>query len=191
MNDLLDEMEADMEAASEFNNITTDGLKTVSSLAQEVSNWEGKVAELDEQLKTAKAKLLELTDRDLPDMMAEVGITNFTLADGSKLEVKQTYGARIPVAHRDAAFAWLKEKGHDDIIKNLVSVPFGRGEDSLATDFINLAQKNGYAPDQKKEVHPQTLKAFVKEQLEKGQEVPMDLFGVFTGQRASIKRGSK
>ena len=38
MNDLLDEMEADMEAASEFNNITTDGLKTVSSLAQEVSN---------------------------------------------------------------------------------------------------------------------------------------------------------
>jgi hypothetical protein len=191
MNDLLDEMEADMEAASEFNNITTDGLKTVSSLAQEVSNWEGKVAELDEQLKTAKAKLLELTDRDLPDMMAEVGITNFTLADGSKLEVKQTYGARIPVVHRDAAFAWLKEKGHDDIIKNLVSVPFGRGEDSLATDFINLAQKNGYAPDQKKEVHPQTLKAFVKEQLEKGQEVPMDLFGVFTGQRASIKRGLK
>ena len=191
MNDLLDEMEADMEAASEFNNITTDGLKTVSSLAQEVSNWEGKVAELDEQLKTAKAKLLELTDRDLPDMMAEVGITNFTLADGSKLEVKQTYGARIPVVHRDAAFAWLKEKGHDAIIKNLVSVPFGRGEDSLATDFINLAQKNGYAPDQKKEVHPQTLKAFVKEQLEKGQEVPMDLFGVFTGQRASIKRGSK
>ena len=191
MNDLLDEMEADMEAASEFNNITTDGLKTVSSLAQEVSNWEGKVAELEEQLRTAKAKLLELTDRDLPDMMAEGGITNFTLADGSKLEVKQTYGARIPVVHRDAAFAWLKEKGHDDIIKNLVSVPFGRGEDSLATDFINLAQKNGYAPDQKKEVHPQTLKAFVKEQLEKGQEVPMDLFGVFTGQRASIKRGSK
>ena len=191
MNDLLDEMEADMEAASEFNNITTDGLKTVSSLAQEVSNWEGKVAELEEQLRTAKAKLLELTDRDLPVMMAEVGITNFTLADGSKLEVKQTYGARIPVVHRDAAFAWLKEKGHDDIIKNLVSVPFGRGEDSLATDFINLAQKNGYAPDQKKEVHPQTLKAFVKEQLEKGQEVPMDLFGVFTGQRASIKRGSK
>ena len=191
MNDLLDEMEADMEAASEFNNITTDGLKTVSSLAQEVSNWEGKVAELEEQLRTAKAKLLELTDRDLPDMMAGGGITNFTLADGSKLEVKQTYGARIPVVHRDAAFAWLKEKGHDDIIKNLVSVPFGRGEDSLATDFINLAQKNGYAPDQKKEVHPQTLKAFVKEQLEKGQEVPMDLFGVFTGQRASIKRGSK
>lgn len=150
MNDLLEEMEADMEAASQFNNVTTDGLKTVSSLAQEVSNWEGKVAELDEQLKTAKAKLLELTDRDLPDMMAEVGITTFTLADGSKLEVKQTYGARIPVAHRDAAFAWLKEKGHDDIIKNLVSVPFGRGEDSSATDFMELAQKNGYIPDQKK-----------------------------------------
>ena len=54
---------------------------------------------------------------------------------------------------------------------------------------MELAQKNGYLPDQKKEVHPQTLKAFVKEQLQKGQAVPMDLFGVFTGHRATIKRG--
>lgn len=189
MKDLLAQMEADQEAASQLTNISTEGLRTVSSLAQEVSNWEAKVADLDEKLKTAKAKLLELTDRDLPDVMAEVGLTDITLADGSKLSIKQTYGARIPVEYRDAAFAWLQEKGHDDLIKNLVSVPFGRGEDSSATEFMELAQKNGFLPDQKKEVHPQTLKAFVKEQLEKGQDVPMDLFGVYTGHRATIKRG--
>jgi hypothetical protein len=177
MIDLLDEMEADREAASQLDNVTTGGLQQVTALAQDISVWEQKVT--------------DLTDYDLPDVMQEIGLTNFTLADGSKLEIKATYGARIPVEHREAAFAWLQEKGYDDIIKNMVSVPFGRGEDSSATEFMELAQKSGYLPDQKKEVHPQTLKAFVKEQLEKGTPVPMDLFGVFTGHRATIKRGSK
>ena len=189
MNDLLAEMEADRDAASQIDNLTTDGLKTVTSLAREISKCEERVSSLEEQLKTAKAKLIELTDSDLPDLMQEIGLTEFTLEDGSKLEIKQTYGARIPVEHRDAAFAWLKDNGHDDLIKNLVSVPFGRGEEKKATYFIEIAQKNGYQPDQKKEVHPQTLKAFVKEQLQKGQAVPMDLFGVYTGHRATIKRG--
>jgi|TARA_B110000902_G_C14135026_1_gene523510 hypothetical protein len=191
MIDLLDEMEADREAASQLDNVTTGGLQQVTALAQDISVWEQKVNDLDESLKAAKAKLMQLTDYDLPDVMQEIGLTNFTLADGSKLEIKATYGARIPVEHREAAFAWLQEKGYDDIIKNMVSVPFGRGEDSSATEFMELAQKSGYLPDQKKEVHPQTLKAFVKEQLEKGTPVPMDLFGVFTGHRATIKRGSK
>ena len=191
MNSLLDEMEADHEAASQLDNVTTDGLQQVTELALKISNWETKVSEMEEQLKTANATLLQYTEYDLPDLMQEIGITDFTLEDGSKRSIKQTYGARIPVEHRDAAFAWLKENGHDDIIKNNISVPFGRGEDSSAMRFYELAQENGYLPDQKKEVHPQTLKAFVKEQLEKGTGVPMDLFGVFTGHRASIKRGSK
>ncbi len=191
MNDLLEEMEQDVSLNTQLDNLSTSGLKTVSNLAAEVSNWERKVDELESALRAAKAKLLELTDRDLPDIMAEIGITDFTLSDGSKLEIKQTYGARIPVEHRDEAFAWLKEHGHDDIIKNVVSVPFGRGEDSNANDLMELVQENGYLPDQKKEVHPGTLKAFVKAELEKGNAVPMDLFGVYTGHRATIKRSRK
>jgi len=36
-------------------------------------------------------------------------------------------------------------------------------------------------------VEPMTLKAFVKEQIERGNDLPLDLFGVFVGQRAKIK----
>tara|TARA_R110000765_G_scaffold22398_1_gene57247 strand:- start:30 stop:605 length:576 start_codon:yes stop_codon:yes gene_type:complete len=191
MNDLLQEMEADRDAASQLDNITTDGLQQVTVLAKDISVWELKVSDLDDKLKAAKAKLMQLTDYDLPDIMQEIGLTDFTLEDGSKLSIKQTYGSRIPVEHREAAFAWLKTHGHDDIIKNVVSVPFGRGEDTTAVEFMELAQTNGYLPDQKREVHPQTLKAFVKEQLEKGKAIPMDLFGVYTGHRATIKRSRK
>ena len=191
MDDLLAEMEADREAASQLDNLSTDGLSTVTSLAQDIATWENKVVDLEGSLKAAKAKLLQLTDYDLPDVMQEIGLTDFTLADGSKLEIKQTYGARIPVEHREEAFTWLRENGHDDIIKNVVSVPFGRGEDSSARDFMSMVAEQGYYPDQKKEVHSQTLKAFVKELLQKGEAIPIDLFGVFTGHRATIKRGKK
>jgi uncharacterized protein (DUF362 family) len=41
----------------------------------------------------------------------------------------------------------------------------------------------GYEPNQKTVVHPQTLKAFVKEQLESGKELPLDLLGAYAGQK--------
>jgi len=40
-------------------------------------------------------------------------------------------------------------------------------------------------------VHPQTLRAFVKERCEAGEDFPMELFGAWVGQRAVIKRGKK
>ena len=33
-----------------------------------------------------------------------------------------------------------------------------------------------------------TLKAFVKEQIERGEELPQDLLGIFVGERTKIKR---
>ena len=65
----------------------------------------------------------------------------------------------------------------------------GRGEDGLAETFIDVASKAGFAVDQKTEVHPQTLRAFVKERVESGDEFPMEMFGAYIGQRAIIKRG--
>jgi hypothetical protein len=37
-------------------------------------------------------------------------------------------------------------------------------------------------------VHPQTLAAFVKEQVESGADFPLDVFNVYIGQIAKIKR---
>ena len=75
----------------------------------------------------------------------------------------------------------------DDIIKNTVSCVFGRGEDSQAEEFLKIAAEQGVPAAQKEEVHPSTLKAFVKERVEVGDEFPMDLFGAYVGQRENIK----
>ena len=93
------------------------------------------------------------------------------------------------VKNRPAAYEWLRENGYDDIIKNTVSCDFGRGEDDIASAFKALAEHEGYMPLQNTGIHSSTLRAFVKERVENGDEFPMELFGAWVAQRATIKRG--
>jgi hypothetical protein len=191
--DIIGMFEDDFEKEFASNLEKADGgvLKTVSELARAIAAKEAQVADLDRQLKDAKKELLKLTDEDLPASMAEMGLASFTLDDGSQIDVKPTYGASILVDNRPKAYEWLRDNGYDDIIKNNVSVSFGRGEDDLANAFKAVAEKEGYLPQQETSIHAGTLKAFVRERIEAGDEFPMELFGAYVGQRAFIKKGKK
>jgi hypothetical protein len=191
MSDIFDQMEEDFEASltTGVEKLDQDGLKTVAELARKIRDEEEYIASLESDLKKAKKGLQKLTDEDLPTMLQEIGLSSMKLDDGSEVVVKQTYGASILVDNRPAAFEWLREKGYDDIIKNTVACQFGRGEDDKASSFKAIAEKEGYYAEQKTEIHPQTLRAFVKERVENGDDFPMELFGAYVGQRAVIKRG--
>jgi hypothetical protein len=189
--DLTSMMEADFEQsmASSVEKVDQQGLKSVAALAREIRNKEARIAELEDSLKEEKKSLLKLTDEEMPATLAEIGISSFALDDGSTVEVRQTYGASILVENRPAAYDWLRDHGYDDIIKNTIACNFGRGEDDQASAFAAFAQQQGYAPEQKTEIHPQTLRAFIRERVEEGDEFPMELFGAWVGQRAFIKKG--
>jgi len=186
-------MEQDFEQtnATSVEKIDQQGLTSVAALARTIRDKEAKISDLEQTLKDEKKTLLKLTDEEMPSMLAEIGMSSFALDDGSTVEVKQTYGASILVSKRPEAYDWLRDHGHDDIIKNTVLCQFGRGEDDQAGAFAAFAQTQGFIPEQKTEVHPQTLRAFVKERCEAGEDFPMELFGAWVGQRAVIKRGKK
>jgi hypothetical protein len=191
MNDIMSMMEQDFEdtIASSVEKLDQGGAITVASLARDIRSTEEVISDLEEVLKTTKAKLLKLTDEELPALMEEMGISSLTLDDGSVVKVTRTYGGSILVENRPKAYDWLREHGYDDIIKNTVMCQFGRGEDDRAKGFAEFAAENGFAPEQKTEIHSQTLRAFVKERIEKGDAFPMELFGAYIGQRAIIKKG--
>ena len=193
MSDLERLMEQDFEQtnATSVEKIDQQGLTSVAALARTIRDKEARISDLEQTLKEQKKELLKLTDEEMPSMLAEIGMSSFALDDGSTVEVKQTYGASILVDKRPEAYEWLRDHGHDDIIKNTVLCQFGRGEDDQAGAFAAFAQKQGFIPEQKTEVHPQTLRAFVKERCEAGEDFPMELFGAWVGQRAIIKRGKK
>tara|TARA_R110000751_G_scaffold64667_2_gene132737 strand:- start:5175 stop:5750 length:576 start_codon:yes stop_codon:yes gene_type:complete len=188
MNDIFDLMEEDFEnTISSVEKLDSAGLSTVAGLARKIKHQQEKVERLDRELKDEKQSLLKLTDEDLPSTMADLGLTKFSLDDGSMVSVIATYGASILVKNRPVAYEWLRDNGHDDIIKNIVSCQFGRGEDDQASAFQAFATQQGYPAAQAESIHAGTLKAFVKERIETGEDFPHDLFGAYIGQRAVIK----
>ena len=171
------------ESLGEVNNA-----KALSDQVTKLQSLEDEIDEQEKKLKELKRNQELLSGEVIPTMMTEMNISTLKLADGSAVEVKPVYGASIPVAKKEEAYTWLRENGLGDLIKNEITVAFGRNEDNKAMAYANLAQGQGYEPIQKLKVEPMTLKAMVRERLESGQEMPSDLFNVFAGNRTKITR---
>lgn len=177
--------------ADEQNQLNSSTDQDKSSLAEQVSklkDLEDQIKDTEKKLKDLKANADSLSGEVIPTMMTEMNISTMKLADGSAVEVKPVYGASIPIAKKEEAYNWLRQNGLGDLIKNEVTVSFGRNEDNKAASYAELAQGQGYQPTQKLKVEPMTLKALVRERLESGQEMPTDLFSVFAGNRTKITR---
>jgi hypothetical protein len=167
--------------------VADDQIAGIAGLARRAKMLEKEIAEMEESVKERSEQYRKLTEQTIPEAMAEVGMKKFVMEDGSTIDVKPFYSASISKARQSEAYQWLRDHGFDDIIKNTISVRFGRGEDELSARLLNLLGAQGYPAEQAQKIEPQTLKAWVKERVEKGQIVDTELFGVFIGQKATIK----
>ena len=166
-----------------------ESLRVVADLATRQINLEREVEDLENRLKEKQEALKQVQEKDLPEALAECGLSEIKLVDGSKVTVKPYYQANPPKEKYDEAMNWLRDNGHGDLIKNDVTVSFGKGEDDRAVDFKRFLTDNGTSYVDKTGVHPMTFKAFVREQVETGQNLPFDLLGIYIGQKATIKKG--
>ena len=166
--------------------VSDENITGIAALARRAKLLEKEIADLESSLKEKAENYRNLTEKTIPEAMAEAGMKKFVMEDGSLVDVRPFYGASIPKARQAEAFQWLRDNGFDDIIKNTVSVRFGRKEDELCSRLLQLLGAQGFTAEQTEKVEPQTLKAWVKERIEKGQPVDSDLFGVFIGQKAVI-----
>jgi hypothetical protein len=166
----------------------TENIQSLADQVEKLNTLDQQVVLLEKDLKQKKKDFEYLSGEVIPTMMAEMGLSQLKLMDGSLIDVKPNYSANITIANRDAAFNWLRTNGLGDIIKNEISVSFGRNEDNKAADYAALASERGYQPTQKLKVEPMTLKALVRERIEAGKELPTELFNVFVGNKTTIKR---
>lgn len=162
--------------------------KSLSDQVLKLKNLEDKITATEAVLKKLQEEADILSGDVIPTMMQEMNISTLKLADGSAVEVKPIYGASISAERKEEAFNWLRTNGLGDLIKNEVTVSFGRNEDNKAIAYANLAAERGYQPSQKLKVEPMTLKALVRERIEAGKDMPSDLFNVFAGNRTKIIR---
>jgi hypothetical protein len=168
-----------------------DKTTNINKLADKIKELQANQQQLEVQedaIKQKKKDIEHLSGEVIPTMLSEMGLSFLKLQDGSSVEVKTNYSATITQANKEAAFNWLRENGLGDIIKNEISVSFGRNEDNKAADYAELAKGQGLEPQQKLKVEPMTLKALVRERMEAGKEMPTELFNIFVGNKTTIKR---
>ena len=163
-------------------------VRSLSNYVIDLQKVEGEIEKDEALLKQKKERADKISSEVIPEIMASMKLKTLKLQDGSAIEVKEIYSATIPVANREGAYQWLRENDLGDLIKNEVTVSFGRGEDNKANEYASLAQSKGYQPSQKLKVEPMTLKALYRERVEARQDLPSEHFNLFKGNKTKITR---
>ena len=165
-------------------------ITTIAVECQKLKNIEDEIERTEELLKNLKTMADDIGSRVIPELLAEQGLSSIKLADGSSVTVKREYRCTLPKEddRRELAYKWLRDQSLGDIIKNNVSVTFGRGEDNKAQQLLDLAASNGFSPQQKSDVAWNTLTALFQERVESGLDMPSDVFSTWIKDRTKITR---
>tara|TARA_Y100000004_G_C8950510_1_gene428247 strand:- start:559 stop:1086 length:528 start_codon:yes stop_codon:yes gene_type:complete len=163
-----------------------DSLAKIARLAEEQRKAAQAVADAEAALKARKEEMVQISERDLPEAMLAVGMSEVKLQDGTTVTVADKIHARITKANEAAAFKWLEDNGEAGLIKSEFKIGFGRDRQDWASGFQQTLDADNIAYTRKQSVNHQTLGAFVREKLEDGVEIPEEVFGVFRQTKAKL-----
>jgi hypothetical protein len=184
MTEFFEEM---LDTADALQDVDVNSTKALSNLVRQLDAVNRDVEEAELHLKKLKQEKHRLSTEAIPAVMDEMGVNRLDVDDVS-VSLKPFISASIPQDRREEAYQWLRDNGLDDIIKNDVTLSFGRGEDDTANKIMLDLEMKGLHPESKTHIHNMTLKAFIKERVEKGQPIDLDLFGAFVAKTVDIKR---
>ena len=170
-------------------------LDDVRALAEKQKLLELEAENLQEQLDAKLKELKDVAEYQLPKLLEDAKLSSLTMTDGSVVTVEDINTANINDTNRSEAHAWLRKEGLGDLIKNELTVVFGKGEDEYAQLLkhnIQVMADNDVlkfgSVEQKEAINWQTLRSVVKERLEAGKPVPLELLKVYQGKRCKIKK---
>lgn len=168
-----------------------DSLKKLRGYAQAQLQYEELMLRIEEFAKSLKEDYRNLTETILPELMDELGIHHLSLSEDHEIGISEKVTASIPKPKMDEACNYLESHGSGSIIKREVGTKFGIKESDLAQKAIDAWKEIGIDAEVTRSVHHSTLAAWVREQLEQGEQIPFELFGVFRRRASTIKEKSR
>ena len=121
------------DVAGALKDVNTKTSQDLASLVSQLSEITDAIEACENKLKDLKGQKAKIEENYIPSLMEEMGQTEGTW-NGVRVKLVQKIDARITEAKKEAAFEWLRENGHDGIIKNDVTMSFSKGEDNFAAD---------------------------------------------------------
>ena len=191
MTEFFEEM---FEVSDEFKSVDEDTKKALANLIKQLESLVAEIDTAEAHVKRLKQEARRLQMEAIPEVMGDISrldVTNPDTGVVASVTIKPFVSASIPQDRKEEAYEWLRTHGLDDIIKNHVVLSFGRGEDDSANKLMLDLEHKGFHPESKTHIHASTLKAFVKERVQNGKPIDLDLFGAFVAKTADIKRKSQ
>lgn len=175
--------------SDEQEQVSEDILKRVSAKADELAVLMRQEEALKEQFEDMQKRVRSCREFDLPELMTEAGLSDFTTKSGFRVTLKEKI--RVGQIDNDAkpdAIRYVEEQGEGDLIKTEVGMSFARGQREKAIELLEHISSLGYTGMTLKEtIHAQTTMSFLKRKLEAGEDVPLNLFGAFIQKYADVK----
>ena len=182
---LWDAIEADADA---FEGLTTGASTELAALIRQVGQVQTEIISADESLKLLKRKRDRYLHDLIPAKMQETGLDKVVVG-GNSVSLSTFVSGTMPrdPLQRDIALSHLREIGASDFIKNEVSVSFPVSEDNRARAMQADLEDQGFDTAAKTWDEPQTLKKLIRERVESGQEIDLEIFNAHIGTIAKIK----
>jgi len=173
-------------------------LREARALQLEIDDTQEKLSELQHKLYEIQGGGKERGE--LVDLMESVSMRNFTLeAEGNwpaySVTLQPYYNVSFPTdadKRADAINYIAKDMGVPDLVKNVCTVSFGKGESKLAKQLIALLKKAKMYDRTAvaSTVHAQTLKAEIRRRFESGKPLSptaLETIGATVGKVVKMK----
>jgi hypothetical protein len=178
---LADDLAADVEQET-----PATVLNTVAQWAERLRAQSVLVARLEAELTIEQGKLARLELEQVPEAMAEAGLTDLGLEDGSRLVVKSDIKVSVSVANRPAAYDWLRSTGNEMAVRQTLEVDMRPLTPKEKTQLVEALEARHAEAVMSETVHHSTLKSIVSHALEAGHKVP-ECVTVFQFKKATVK----
>lgn len=165
-----------------------DNLTYLKKRGEYAANLEQEANDLEAKVKELRAQSREIREKELPDLMNEIGIEELTLADGTKIRNEDFIYGKWPKDEEDRmeASAFLEKLGATHMIKHKFTID--KGADDIIKEIRKTLFNSGIPFKDDETVHPASLNKLLREiREERTAEIPSNLFNVHEGQRVVFK----
>lgn len=150
----------------------TDSLEKLARLVNLLEDYNDSIADFETSLAEYKERAREISQKEIPELLAQYGLSEIKLKDGRKVTVKQD--CRATVKDFDALYAFMQARGEENLIKTTLELGKVPAVAVIAAQKAVL-QATGVAPESKTAIAPQTLFAWVRHNIGLGKTAPDEL----------------
>lgn len=169
--------------------IDDDALTNLAKLCKLQIQIEDELDAVAERVKELNARLNQVSGVDIPSILSQRGLSEVRLDDGTKVKIRDEWRVGTTGKYRSFINNWLEKNGFGGMIRDEVTLRFGKDEGEKVEEFLKLAEKYTKSLKRVRAANATSFKSFVKELVEKGEiDVPLRDLGVHIQQMTKLER---